>query len=99
MKDPILLVLVRVAVCLLSLIGSGQIFAQTWNPANISGDLTSVVISSEGSEIAAAAFPGEIYTSTDGGTTWQDETNSPDQIDSPVLASSSNGDNLVAAFY
>ena len=91
--------MVLLAICLtLIMIKAGKAYAQSWTATNIYNSWTSVAISSDGSKIAADSFLGGIYTSTNGGTNWQN-VGSPEQNQSSVLASSTNGGNLVAAFY
>ena len=71
--------------------------AQSWKSTNILGNWTSVAVSGSGSDIAAAAFLGSIYTSTNGGTNWISA--GALEPDRPVLAASENGSNLVMAYF
>ncbi len=70
--------------------------AQSWSSTNLFGDWTSLVVSADGSKMAAAAYLGGIYTSTNGGTNWM----GAGLLESgrPVLAASANGSVLAAAF-
>ena len=67
-------------------------FAQSWTATNIYNNWTSVVMSSDGTEIAADSYRGGIFTSLDGGTNWQ-YVGAPDQTHWSVLAAAGDGGN------
>ena len=91
------LALLLTVVCVrLALPGPGA--AQSWTATNLYNNWISLAMTSDGGKIAAASFPGGIYTSTDGGSNWLAD-GSPDLNHAPVLAASTNGGNLVAAFF
>ena len=71
--------------------------AQVWTSTNIYNNWTSIAMTSDGSQIAAAGNLGGIYTSLNGGASWMN-AGSPG-FGRPVLAASTNGNNLVAAFF
>ena len=57
-----------------------------------------VATSADGTKMAAAAFTNSIYTSSDSGATWIQQTNSP-SLNWMALASSADGMKLVAIAY
>ena len=91
------LVRIQIAFCWVLALFAGRVAAQSWTPGNLYNHWTSVVMSADGSKIAADAFLGGFSTSTNGGTNWLNST-SPDASHWSVLATSTNGGNLLAAF-
>ncbi|MFZ2151988.1 MAG: hypothetical protein WAV09_02675 [Minisyncoccia bacterium] len=100
MKKRLLSVFLVVAISLASPLGA---FATiyTWTPQTGSGARTywySIASSSDGTKLVAGRAPGYLYTSTDSGVTWAEQTGAGSRTWYSVT-SSSDGTKLAAAAY
>jgi hypothetical protein len=74
-----------------ALIFSDFAFAQTWTPTTQSGNWYSIASSADGTKLVAVGYSG-IYTSTNSGASWMQQTNAPNlswySVASPPFLSS-----------
>ncbi|HZS48072.1 MAG TPA: hypothetical protein VFC63_23585 [Blastocatellia bacterium] len=80
-----------------SVLGSSlNLYGINWTPHDSNRSWFSVASSADGSELVAAVFGGQIYTSTDSGVTWtpRDSTRNWESV-----ASSADGSKLVAVVF
>jgi hypothetical protein len=74
--------------------GVNSAFVQTWTPTTETGNWYGIASSADGSKLAAVGYSG-IYTSTNSGATWTQQTNAPN-LGWYSIASSADGTKLVA---